>query len=257
MAQMSEAQLVAPPQSSWTIDTLKQYVEFAQSQSDSRNDLRFRASEIAVNTALAAQEKAVAAAFESSEKAVAAAFAAQEKAVAAAFAASDKAIIKAEDAQKEYNTRSNEFRGQLNDQANLFISRSEVESRFMAFDDKLIALQKSNEDKFATIQIASDDKIAVIRRNVDDRLGTQQLAFDDKLAATRRSFEERLTSQQAANDKTSDALKEDIKGLRDFRRTVDGRDTQISRNNASLFALMGVLIAVSGLISGVVGHFIK
>jgi len=83
-------------------------------------DMRFRAGEIAVNAALAAQEKAV----------------------NAAFLASEKAIIKAEEAQREYNVRSNEFRGQLDDQAKLLMPRSEANAVFAATNEKIDAIRK-------------------------------------------------------------------------------------------------------------------
>src|ERR1035437_5410188 len=63
------------------------------------SDVRFKASETAVNAALATQEKAVAA----SEKAVNTAFVTSEKALMAALQASEKAISKAESSQAEIN----------------------------------------------------------------------------------------------------------------------------------------------------------
>jgi hypothetical protein len=87
-------------------------------------DTRFKASETAVNVALAAQEKAV----------------------AAAFLASDKAIIKAEEAQKEYNSRSNEFRGQLDDQAKTLMPRSETSGLLKGVDDRFDIVQKQVDD---------------------------------------------------------------------------------------------------------------
>jgi len=93
----------------------REFLERVQDERDRLYDSRFRAAEIAVNAALAAQEKAV----------------------AAAFLASEKAIIKAEEAQKDYNLRSNEFRGQLDDQAKLLMQRQEALSLFRSSDDKL------------------------------------------------------------------------------------------------------------------------
>jgi hypothetical protein len=62
------------------------------------SDVRFKASETAVNTALATQEKAVGAAFLASEKAL-----------TAALAASEKAISKAENSQGEINKTISEL----------------------------------------------------------------------------------------------------------------------------------------------------
>lgn len=88
-------------------------------------DMRFRAAEIAVNAALAAQEKAV----------------------TAAFLASEKAIIKAEEAQKDYNVRSNEFRGQLDDQAKMLMPRTES-----------IGLHKSTAEKIEDVRNFFDSR---------------------------------------------------------------------------------------------------
>jgi hypothetical protein len=95
-------------------------------------DMRFRAGEIAVNAALAAQEKAV----------------------TSAFIASEKAIIKAEEAQREYNVRSNEFRGQLDDQAKLLMSRAEANAVLESLSDKVEALRVSMESRLESQRLA-------------------------------------------------------------------------------------------------------
>jgi hypothetical protein len=82
-------------------------------------DTRFRAAEIAVSAALAAQEKST----------------------ATAFLASEKAVLKAEDAQKDYNQRSNEFRGQLDDQAKTLMPRLEAQAAFKSMEEKLEGLK--------------------------------------------------------------------------------------------------------------------
>lgn len=96
-------------------------------------NIQFKASEIAVNAALAAQEKAV----------------------TAAFLASEKAIVKAEDAQKDYNQRSNEFRGQLDDQAKTLMPRVETIGLFKNVDDRINALQVSIDSKMESARIAN------------------------------------------------------------------------------------------------------
>lgn len=107
--------------------TLKEYfkveLDALRTSVDDRDRLyssQFKASEIAVNAALAAQEKAV----------------------AAAFLASEKAIVKAEDAQKDYNQRSNEFRGQLDDQAKTLMPRVETMGLFKAIDERITIINK-------------------------------------------------------------------------------------------------------------------
>jgi hypothetical protein len=97
-------------------------------------DMRFKASEIAVSAALAAQEKSV----------------------NAAYAAQEKAVLKAEDAQKEYNQRSNEFRGQLDDQAKLLMARSEALGMFKSVDEKLTLMQKNNDDRISELRISNE-----------------------------------------------------------------------------------------------------
>lgn len=110
-------------------------------------DMRFRAAEIAVNAALAAQEKAV----------------------AAAFLASEKAIIKAEEAQKDYNTRSNEFRGQLDDQAKLLMSRTEALSNLVAINEKIETLRNFFESRLE----AQSKEIADLRESRSELEGNR------------------------------------------------------------------------------------
>jgi hypothetical protein len=118
----------------WTLEAYREHVslvltdmrDFMQRVLDERDrqyDARFRAAEIAVM----------------------AAFAAQKDSVANAFLASEKAIIKAEEAQREYNVRSNEFRGQLDDQAKMLMPRSEVTALIRSIEDKLYATTQAND----------------------------------------------------------------------------------------------------------------
>jgi hypothetical protein len=111
---------------------IREFLERVIDEHDRLYDSRFRASEIAVNAALAAQEKAV----------------------AAAFLASEKAIIKAEEAQKDYNLRSNEFRGQLDDQAKLLMQRQEALGLFKASDEKLETMRLFFDSKLESQRIA-------------------------------------------------------------------------------------------------------
>jgi hypothetical protein len=111
---------------------MREFLERIVDERDRQYDMRFRASEIAVNAALVAQEKAV----------------------TSAFAASEKAIIKAEDAQREYNQRSNEFRGQLDDQAKLLIQRAEALGLFKSSDDKLETMRLFFDSKLESQRLA-------------------------------------------------------------------------------------------------------
>jgi hypothetical protein len=121
-----------------------EYLERVIDERDRQYDMRFRAAEIAVNAALAAQEKAV----------------------TSAFAASEKAIIKAEDAQREYNQRSNEFRGQLDDQAKLLIQRSEALGLFKAGDDKLETMRLFFDSKLESQRIAFEKSNETVLKEV-------------------------------------------------------------------------------------------
>lgn len=109
-------------------------IERIVDERDRQYDMRFRASEIAVNAALAAQQKST----------------------ADAFIASEKAIVKAEEAQKDYNARSNEFRGQLDDQAKQLMARAEA-----------LNLLKASDDKLETMRLFFDSKLESQRLNFE------------------------------------------------------------------------------------------
>jgi len=123
----------------------REFLERIMDERDRLYDMRFKAAETAVNTALAAQEKAVNAAL-----------AAQEKQTASSFMASEKAIVKAEDAQREYNVRSNEFRGQLDDQAKTLMPRPESLTMFRATEDKLASAKGELERTIEGVRAAVD-----------------------------------------------------------------------------------------------------
>jgi hypothetical protein len=111
---------------------------------DKQYDSRFRAAEIAVNAALAAQEKAV----------------------NAAFTASEKAIVKAELAQSEYNVRSNEFRGQLADQAQTLIPRTEANVQFKGIEEKLAAVVVTYEGRLEALRASTDKANEAVAKDV-------------------------------------------------------------------------------------------
>jgi hypothetical protein len=124
--------------------TMREFLERVIDERDRLYDSRFRAAEIAVNAALAAQEKAV----------------------AAAFLASEKAIIKAEEAQKDYNTRSNEFRGQLDDQAKLLMQRSEALGLFKSSDDKIEAMRVFFDSKLESQRMAVEKSNEGLQKDI-------------------------------------------------------------------------------------------
>lgn len=92
---------------SWTVTTLKEYMERG---------------------------------FEYQDKAVQAALAAQEKAVAAALTAAKEAVLKAEAASEKRFESVNEFRATLSDQTNTLMPRQEYTVQHKALEDKLTDL---------------------------------------------------------------------------------------------------------------------
>jgi hypothetical protein len=125
---------------------MREFLERIIDERDRLYDSRFRAAEIAVNAALAAQQKAV----------------------AEAFLASEKAIIKAEEAQKEYNARSNEFRGQLDDQAKLLMQRSEALGLFSASDNKLETMRLFFDSKLESQRLAFEKNNENLVKEIGD-----------------------------------------------------------------------------------------
>jgi hypothetical protein len=138
----------------------REFLERIMDERDRLYDMRFKAAETAVNTALAAQEKAVNAAL-----------AAQEKQTASSFMASEKAIVKAEDAQREYNVRSNEFRGQLDDQAKTLMPRPESLTMFRATEDKLASAKAELERTIESVRASFEKATGA---NADDIAGLRE-----------------------------------------------------------------------------------
>jgi hypothetical protein len=129
-----------------TID-LRTHIEAIMNERDRSYDSRFRASEIAVNAALAAQEKAV----------------------TAAFLASEKAIVKAEEAQREYNVGHNDLLHKMDDQYNVMMPREEALVRIGAIDAKIelgrteiAGLRESRSESKGTKENKSENAIYVI-----------------------------------------------------------------------------------------------
>jgi len=118
----------------WTLDAYREHIRHMLAdmrdsmqklidERDKQYDARFRAAQIAVM----------------------AAFAAQKESVANAFLASEKEIVKSEEAQRSLYARCNEFRGQLDDQARMLMPRSEVNTLIRSIEDKLISAAGSAE----------------------------------------------------------------------------------------------------------------
>lgn len=113
--------------------SLKDYIERIMREQDRVNDIRFKASETAVNAALAAQEKAV----------------------GAAFTASERAITKAEDAQKSYNANHNDLSRKMDEQYKQMIPRTEAIDKIEAVVKELTARADANREQIGLLREAN------------------------------------------------------------------------------------------------------
>jgi len=104
---------------SWTLDTLRSYLEAAIQAADKRYEQRFDAQATAVAAALAAQKEALAQALE----------------------AANKAVAKAETAAEKRFDAVNEFRGALKNQQDMLLPKAEAEQRFIAMDARVKAVE--------------------------------------------------------------------------------------------------------------------
>lgn len=77
-------------------------------------------------------------------------FDAQEKAVSAALAAAKEAVSKAEGAAEKRFESVNEFRNTLKDQQSGLATRLEVDARFKAMEDKIVALSLTQSQMTAS-----------------------------------------------------------------------------------------------------------
>jgi hypothetical protein len=178
----------------FTISTLKIYLEatLAQSnerydqrftafdaalaQADVRNSERFRASEVAVATALAGQERAVAAAF-----------AAQERSVVAALIAAKEAVQKAESATEKRFDAINISLGLMARQQNSFFPRTEATTHFKSLEDQVDLLRGAIDDKLTALVDRFDDHIHVLQQTIErttDGLVTEIASLRDSRAIT-------------------------------------------------------------------------
>lgn len=106
------------------IVSLRLFFERILEETNRRNEERFRAQETAINAALLAQKTAI----------------------DAALAAADRAVTKAEVAAEKRFESQNEFRGQLKDQQANFVTRAELASIEKRFDEKIVALERENDN---------------------------------------------------------------------------------------------------------------
>ena len=185
--------------------SMREFLERVIDERDRLYDSRFRAAEIAVNAALAAQEKAV----------------------TAAFLASEKAIIKAEEAQKDYNNRSNEFRGQLDDQA----------KRLMARDESL-GLFKAGDDKLETMRLFIDSKMESQRLSFEKSSET----FTKALEASRLSLTGFLATDVYESRHTE--LQRQVNDLRESRSEISGQKVGAREILAYILAASGIALAL-------------
>lgn len=148
-------------------------------------DQQFRDQTSATALALSAADKAIANAYGTAEKAVAKADLAAEKsyleaqiaalreafssqismqkdALVAALASSDKAVLKAEVASEKRFESVNEFRSTLADQQRELATKSEVDLRFKALEDRINGVVEDNRETkgraSATKEVAVDNR---------------------------------------------------------------------------------------------------
>jgi nitrogen regulatory protein PII-like uncharacterized protein len=162
--------------------------------------------------------------FRASEIAVAAAITASDKQTTASFASSEKAIMKAEEAQREYNVRSNEFRGQLDDQVKTLMPRTESQTLFKSYEDKLEDIKKD---------------IVILRDQATSAVGifVTRDAYQREHTSLRESMDTRLKTLEAANNSNTGSSDRAGKDLAQ-------RNWNIGTVIAILFGLTAVMFEV-------------
>ena len=196
---------------------IREFIERIVDERDRQYDMRFRASEIAVQAALLAQKELT----------------------ASSFAASEKAIIKAEEAQRDYNQRSNEFRGQLDDQAKMLMPRIEVVGLFKGVDDKFIFVQQSLEARMETQRLN-------IEKNADS---TVKIVADLRLAMTHF-----LTVD--AYETRHGELQRQVNELREFRSLAGGQKAGTHDTMGTFFAIGALIVSLFSIVMAIILHFI-
>jgi len=127
----------------------------------------------------------------------------------------------------------NEFRDQLKDQAGTFIPRSEVEQRF----SDIYSCVKRMETAVATVngKMSQDD---VFRGQLDKRLESMN-EFRLQLKDQASTFLSR-----AEYDINHKAIVEDIRILREYRATLDGKASTTSFYIALALSMAGLILGI-------------
>jgi SMC interacting uncharacterized protein involved in chromosome segregation len=123
-----------PNKTSWTVDTLREYLLAIIASNDIKYLERFEASQVAASIAFTAQQTAMLTALT-----------AQKLAVDTALAAADRAVTKAELAADKRFESVNEFRESLADQQRTFMPRTEVELLLTTLAEKSENLKREIE----------------------------------------------------------------------------------------------------------------
>lgn len=118
--------------------------------------------------------------FKAQETAVQSALIAQKELTTAAFASSEKAIVKAEEAQKSYNATHNDLSRKMDDQYKEMMPRPEADSKLSSFDARLVELKESQ----VALRIELMKEIAGLRESRSEgkgdkvgRMSQQQLVM--------------------------------------------------------------------------------
>ena len=121
--------------SSWTTDTLKEYI-----------DRRIDELEYRLVAADTSSEKANQQRFDAQQQGVKDALTAQKEAVAAALVAAEKAVLVAETNAEKWRMNANEWRGSMLDREAKFASRVEVEAKFETLNATIASLKETRAE---------------------------------------------------------------------------------------------------------------
>ena len=137
-------------------------------------------------------------------------FTAADTALQVALTTRDKALDQSQLALNEYKSQANEWRGQSKDQTALYILRTEVQSMFKAYEEKL---QTQSEN-----------------------------------------FDEKLTTHNDEKQRELDAIKTDIRSLRETRSGERGKEQDSVARQTQANVIVGFVLVI---ILAVIQHFWK
>src|ERR1700733_15239409 len=144
-------------QSSWTIDTVREYASHMITVVEKRLDEHNSDLEKRLMDRIHANREATVATMEASKEAVFSAMVAAKEAVQAALVSAKEAVNKAESANERRFESVNEFRASLADKARLQMPRLECEALFKGMGEKM---ETSSKQTIARVDLLSQQSIA-------------------------------------------------------------------------------------------------